>query len=195
VDLRTITYDARQIRIITKDNIRCDIDSVVYYRVVEPKKAILEVENYTYATQYVAKTVLRDVLGMVELDEILSKTPELTLKIQKEVDEKTNPWGIKISDVAISDVILPDEMKRAIAKQAEAERERRSRIIIAEGEARAAQKMLEAAQTYANSPITLKLRELQTLTDIAKEKNLIVVSTTSDLKELSSTIAMTQAKK
>lgn len=195
VDLRTITYDARMIRVITKDNIRCDIDSVVYYRVVDPKKAILEVENYTFATQFVAKTVLRDVLGMAELDDILSQTADFTLKIQEEVDEKTDPWGIKVSDVAISDLILPEEMQRAIAKQAEAERERRARSIVADGESLAAEKMLQAAQIYAKSPITLKLRELQTLTDIAKEKNLIVVTSTSDLNDLGNIIAMSKSEK
>ncbi|MFO8018791.1 MAG: slipin family protein [Promethearchaeia archaeon] len=195
VGLRTITYDARMIKVITKDNIRCDIDSVVYYRVVDPKKAILEVENYTFATQNVAKTVLRDVFGMAELDEILSHTADFTLKIQEEVDKKTDPWGIKVSDVAVSDVLLPENMQRAIAKQAEAERERRSRIIIAEGESLAAKKMLEAAQIYGKSPVTLKLRELQTLTDIAKEKNLIVVNNTTDIKDLGPTVALTQAKK
>ena len=192
VDLRTITYDARMIKIITKDNIRCDVDSFVYYRVVDPIKAICEVEDYVHATQMLAKTVLRDVLGHAELDDLLTKTVELTKDIQVEIDEMTDPWGIKVSAVAISDVILPAEMQRAIAKQAEAEREKRARIIVAEGEYIAAEKMAQAAEVYGKSPITLKLRELQTLTDIAREKNLVVVTSTTDLRELGNIVALTR---
>jgi regulator of protease activity HflC (stomatin/prohibitin superfamily) len=192
VDLRTITYDARMIKIITKDNIRCDVDSFVYYRVVDPIKAINEVEDYVHATQMLAKTVLRDVLGHAELDDLLTKTVELTKDIQVEIDEMTDPWGIKVSAVAISDVILPEEMQRAIAKQAEAEREKRARIIVAEGEYIAAEKMAQAAEVYGKSPITLKLRELQTLTDIAREKNLVVVTSTTDLRELGNIVALTR---
>ena len=193
VDLRTITYDARLIKIITKDNIRCDVDSFVYYRVVDPIKAVNEVEDYVHATQMLAKTVLRDVLGHAELDDLLTKTEEFTNNIQEEIDEMTNPWGIKVSSVAISDILLPEEMQRAIAKQAEAEREKRARIIVAEGEYIAAEKMAQAAEVYGKSPITLKLRELQTLTDISREKNLIVVTTTTDLHELGNIVAMARA--
>ena len=193
VDLRTITYDARMIKVITRDNIRCDVDSFVYYRVVAPVKAVCEVENYTRATETLSKTVLRDILGHAELDDILAKTPELTKQIQSEIDEMTDPWGIKVSAVAISDVILPIEMQRAIAKQAEAEREKRSRIIVAEGEYMAAEKMAQAAEVYGKSPITLKLRELQTLTDIAREKNLVIVTSTTELRELGNIVAITRA--
>ena len=193
VDLRTITYDARLIKIITKDNIRCDVDSFVYYRVVDPIKAVNEVEDYVHATQMLAKTVLRDVLGHAELDDLLTKTEEFTQNIQKEIDELTNPWGIRVSAVAISDILLPEEMQRAIAKQAEAEREKRARIIIAEGEYIAAEKMAQAAEVYGKSPITLKLRELQTLTDISREKNLIVVTTTTDPRDLGNIVAMARA--
>lgn len=193
VDLRTITYDARMIKVITKDNIRCDIDSFVYYRVVDAVKAVCDVEDYTRATETLSKTVLRDIMGHAELDDILAKTPELTKQIQSEIDEMTAPWGIKVSAVAISDVILPAEMQRAIAKQAEAERERRSRIIVAEGEYMAAEKMALAAEVYGKSPITLKLRELQTLTDIAREKNLVIVTSTTDLRELGNIVAVTRA--
>jgi regulator of protease activity HflC (stomatin/prohibitin superfamily) len=192
VDLRTITYDARMIKIITKDNIRCDVDSFVYYRVIDPIKAICDVEDYVHATQMLAKTVLRDVLGHAELDDLLTKTVELTKDIQEEIDEMTDPWGIKVSAVAISDVILPAEMQRAIAKQAEAEREKRARIIVADGEYIAAEKMAQAAEVYGKSPITLKLRELQTLTDIAREKNLVVVTSTTDLHELGNIVALTR---
>ena len=193
VDLRTITYDARMIKVITRDNIRCDIDSFMYYRVVDAVKAVCDVEDYTRATETLSKTVLRDIMGHAELDDILAKTPELTKQIQSEIDEMTAPWGIKVSAVAISDVILPTEMQRAIAKQAEAERERRSRIIVAEGEYMAAEKMALAAEVYGKSPITLKLRELQTLTDIAREKNLVIVTSTTDLRELGNVVAVTRA--
>jgi len=195
VELRTVSYDARKIAVITKDNIRCDVDSFVYYRVVDPIKAVCRVENYVDATQNLAKTVLRDILGHAELDDLLTKTPELTKQIQQEIDEMTDPWGIKVSAVVISDVILPAEMQRAIAKQAEAERERRSRIIVAEGEYMAAQKMAEAAKLYAENPVALRLRELQTLAEISREKNLIVVTSTTDLRELGNIVALTRATK
>jgi regulator of protease activity HflC (stomatin/prohibitin superfamily) len=193
VGLRTITYDARMIKVITRDNIRCDVDSFVYYRVIDPIKAIIEVEDYVFATQMLAKTVLRDVLGHAELDDLLTKTEEFTKQIQEEIDSMTDPWGIKVSAVAISDVLLPEEMQRAIAKQAEAERERRARIIVAEGEYLAAEKMEQAAEVYGKSPITLKLRELQTLTDVAREKNLVVVTTTTDIHDLGNIAALTRA--
>ncbi len=195
VDLRIITYDARTIKVITKDNIRCDIDSFVFYRVIDPEKAILAVENYIGATQNLAKTVLRDVLGHAELDDLLTKTKEFTLRIQQEIDEKTDPWGIKVSDVAISDIILPTDMQRAIAKQAEAERTRRSRIIVAEGEFIAGEKMMQAAELYAKNPIAIKLRELQTLSEIAREKNLVVVTTTTGAQELANIMAFMEARK
>ena len=195
IDLRTVTYDARMIKVITKDNIRCDIDSFVYYRVIDPVKAVMEVEDFVGATQNLSKTVLRDILGHAELDDLLTKTPELTKQIQQELDEVTDPWGIKVSAVVISDVILPLEMQRAIAKQAEAERERRSRIIVADGEYMAAQKMTEAAEIYAKNPMSLRLRELQMLTEIAREKNLIVVTSSSDVREVGNVAALTRAIK
>ncbi len=195
IDLRTVTYDARMIKVITRDNIRCDIDSFVYYRVVDPVKAVCEVEDYVGATQNLSKTVLRDILGHAELDDLLTKTPELTKQIQQELDEVTDPWGIKVSAVVISDVILPADMQRAIAKQAEAERERRSRIIVAEGEYMAAEKMTDAAELYGKNPISLRLRELQTLAEISREKNLVVVTSTTDLRELGNIVAMTRATK
>jgi len=193
IDLRTVTYDARQIKVITKDNIICDVDSFVYYRVVDPVKAVTEVEKYIPATQNLAKTVLRDVLGHAELDDLLAKTGELTKEIQLELDMATDPWGIKVTAVVISDISLPSEMMRAIAKQAEAEREKRSRIIVAEGEYLAAQKMMEAAEFYMKSPISLRIRELQTMSEIAREKNMIVVTSTSDLRELGNIVALSKA--
>jgi regulator of protease activity HflC (stomatin/prohibitin superfamily) len=193
IDLRTITFDARSIKIITKDNIRCDVDSFVYYRVVDPTKAVTEVENYIPATQNMSKTVLRDVLGHAELDDLLVKTEELTKNIQLQLDAATDPWGIKVTAVVISDVTLPSEMERAIAKQAEAEREKRSRIIIAEGEFIAAQKMMEAAELYMKSPISLKIRELQTMAEIAREKNMVVVTSTTSLQDLGNVVALSKS--
>jgi regulator of protease activity HflC (stomatin/prohibitin superfamily) len=176
VDLRTITLDVPKQRIITEDNVTVDVDAVVYMRVVSPSDAILKVRNYVVATSLLAQTTLRDVLGQSDLDELLSKREEINKRLQTIIDEATDVWGIKVSAVTIRDVSLPSEMLRAIAKQAEAERERRSRVIIAEGEFEAAKRMKEAAEQYVGVPAALRLRELQTLTEIAREKNLIVVT-------------------
>jgi regulator of protease activity HflC (stomatin/prohibitin superfamily) len=176
VDLRTITLDVPKQRIITEDNVTVDVDAVVYMRVVNPSDAVLKVRNYVVATSLLAQTTLRDILGQSELDELLSKREEINKKLQTIIDEATDVWGIKVSAVTIRDVSLPAEMLRAIAKQAEAERERRSRVIMATGELEASKKMAEAAEQYAARPAALRLRELQTLTEIAREKNLIVVT-------------------
>jgi regulator of protease activity HflC (stomatin/prohibitin superfamily) len=176
VDLRTITLDVPKQRVITKDNVSVDVDAVVYMRVVEPSQAIMKVERYVTATSLLAQTTVRDVLGQVDLDELLTKREELNKRLQAILDEATDPWGVKVGAVTIRDVSLPEEMLRAIAKQAEAERERRSRVIMAMGESEAAKKMAEAAKQYQRNPSALRLRELQTLTEIAREKNMIVVS-------------------
>jgi len=176
VDLRVVTFDVPNQQIITKDNITVDVDAVVYYRVFDPIKAIVSVENYVNATNLLGQTALRDTLGQVELDGLLAKREELGKKLTEILDVATDPWGIKVTNVAIKDVALPEMMQRAIAKQAEAERERRARIIIADGEQQASAKMAEAAKMYENNPVAIRLRELQTLTDIAREKNLIVVT-------------------
>ena len=175
VDLRTTVIDVSKQRLITKDNITVDVDAVLYYRVSDPQKAIVQVEDYEDATRLLAQTTLRDILGQVDLDYLLSQRDELNKRIQKILDMATDPWGIKVTGVTIKDASLPEEMMRAIAKQAEAERERRSRIIIAGGELEASKKMTEAASLYQKVPMAMKLRELQTLTEIAREKNLIVV--------------------
>lgn len=175
LDLRTRVIDVPKQRIITEDNVTVDVDAVVYFRVTDPEKAVVEVQRYEVATSLLAQTTLRDILGTRSLDELLSKREQLNKSLQKIIDQGTDPWGIKISAVTIRDVALPDEMMRAIAKQAEAEREKRSRIIIAEGEFQASKKMTEAAQLYEKTPTALRLRELQTLTEIAREKNLIIV--------------------
>ena len=176
VDLRTITLDVPKQRVITKDNVTVDVDAVVYMRAVKPEDAVLKVEHYITATSLLAQSTLRDVLGQSELDELLTKRDEINRRLQTIIDEATDVWGIKVSAVTIRDVSLTEEMLRAIAKQAEAERERRSRVIIAEGEFEASKRMAEAARQYQVNPAALRLRELQTLTEIAREKNMIVVS-------------------
>jgi regulator of protease activity HflC (stomatin/prohibitin superfamily) len=175
LDLRTRVIDVPKQRVITKDNVTVDVDAVVYFRVTDPQKAIVEVQRYDVATSLLAQTTLRDILGNQTLDELLSKREELNKSLQAIIDQGTDPWGIKVSNVTIRDVALPPEMLRAIAKQAEAEREKRSRIIIADGEFQASKKMVEAAMLYGTAPAALRLRELQTLAEIAREKNLIIV--------------------
>jgi regulator of protease activity HflC (stomatin/prohibitin superfamily) len=175
LDLRTRVIDVPKQRVITEDNVTVDVDAVVYFRITDPQKAVVEVQRYDVATSLLAQTTLRDVLGQKSLDELLSKREELNKSLQSIIDQGTDPWGIKVSAVTIRDVALPEEMLRAIAKQAEAEREKRSRIIIAEGEFQASKKMTEAAMLYEKTPTALRLRELQTLAEIAREKNLIIV--------------------
>ena len=175
LDLRTRVIDVPKQRVITEDNVTVDVDAVVYFRITNPEKAVIEVQRYDVATSLLAQTTLRDVLGQRSLDELLSKREELNKSLQSIIDQGTDPWGIKVSAVTIRDVALPEEMLRAIAKQAEAEREKRSRIIMADGEFQASMKMTEAAKLYEKTPMALRLRELQTLAEIAREKNLIVV--------------------
>jgi regulator of protease activity HflC (stomatin/prohibitin superfamily) len=175
LDLRTRVIDVPKQRVITEDNVTVDVDAVVYYRIVDAQKAVVEVQRYDVATGLQAQTTLRDVLGRQDLDELLSNREELNKSLQKIIDEATDPWGVKVSAVTIRDVSLPDEMLRAIAKQAEAEREKRSRIIIADGEFQASKKMTDAAKLYEQTPMALRLRELQTLAEISREGNLIVV--------------------
>jgi len=175
LDLRTRVIDVPKQRVITEDNVTVDVDAVVYYRIVDPQKAVVEVQRYEVATSLVAQTTLRDILGQQDLDELLSKREELNKSLQTIIDQATDPWGIKVSAVSIRDVSLPEEMLRAIAKQAEAEREKRSRIIIAEGEFQASAKMTDAAKLYEKTPMAMRLRELQTLQEISREGNLIIV--------------------
>ena len=175
LDLRTRVIDVPKQRVITKDNVTVDVDAVVYFRVTDSQKAVIEVERYEVATSLLAQTTLRDILGQESLDHLLSKREELNKSLQTLIDQGTDPWGIKVSAVTIRDVALPEEMLRAIAKQAEAEREKRARIIIADGEFQASKKMAEAAEFYEGKTAALRLRELQTLAEIAREKNLIIV--------------------
>ncbi len=179
IDLRVTVVDVPKQRIITKDNVSVDVDAVVYYRVFDPIKAITVVEDYNHACQLLSQTTLRDVLGQVELDDLLARRDELNKRLQSIIDAATDPRVIKVTAVTIKDVTLPETMFRAMAKQAEAERERRGRIIVAEGELQAAKIMAEAAKEYQERLIALRLRELQTLYDIARERNLIVIAPAS----------------
>jgi len=184
IDLRVVTIDVPKQNVITKDNVTVDVDAVVYYKVVEPSSAVNEVENYRYATSTLSQTTLRDVIGQIELDELLSNREEINKDIQDMLDVSTDPWGIKVTGVTLRDVKIDDTMLRAIAKQAEAEREKRARIILSEGEFIAAEKMKEAAKMYQEMPASLKLRELQTIAEVAREKNLIVISSSTELGEI-----------
>lgn len=192
IDLRIVTIDIPKQAVITRDNVTVEVDAVVYYKVVEPGAAITKVENYMFATSTLSQTTLRDVLGQMELDELLSEREQINKRIQELLDAYTDPWGIKVTGVTIRDVSLPENMKRAIAKQAEAEREKRSRIILADGEFQAGQKMRDAAALYEGVSAALKLRELQTLAEIAREKNLIVV-TQSQALDTGNIAALSQA--
>ncbi|WP_340820871.1 slipin family protein [Methanolobus sp. WCC4] len=184
IDLRVVTIDVPKQAVITKDNVTVAVDAVIYYQVIEPSKAVNEVENFKYATAMLSQTTLRDVIGQLELDDVLSDRENVNRNIQEQLDISTDPWGIKVTGVTLRDVSIDETMLRAIAKQAEAEREKRSRIILSEGEYLAAEKMKQAAQLYQEMPISLKLRELQTYAEIARERNLIVVSNSSDIAEI-----------
>jgi len=171
VSLRTVTMDVPSQDIITRDNVSVKVNAVIYFRVINPERAILEVENFLYATSQISQTTLRSVLGQSQLDELLSKREEINIQLQRIIDQQTEPWGVKVTAVEVKNVDLPQEMLRAIARQAEAERERRAKVIHAEGELQAAQKLADAARIIGTEPATLQLRYLQTLTEIATEKN------------------------
>lgn len=171
ISMRTVAMDVPSQDIITRDNVSVKVNAVLYFRVVHPDKALIEVENYLYATSQLAQTSLRSVLGQVELDELLSQRDKINQNLQEILDRQTDPWGVKISNVEIKHVDLPSEMQRAMARQAEAERERRSKIIHAEGEFQAATNLAKAAQQITAEPGALQLRFLQTLTEVAAEKN------------------------
>lgn len=175
IDLRTITMDVPPQEVITKDNVPVKVNAVVYFRVMEAVRAVVEVENFVVATSMIAQTTLRSVLGQADLDELLSKREEINRRLQKIVDDQTDPWGVKVATVELKDVELPEAMKRAMAKQAEAERERRAKVIHAEGEHQASTKLLDAARVIGDHPATLQLRFLQTLTEVAAEQNSTLV--------------------
>ncbi len=171
VDIRVITFNIQSQEVMTKDNVPSSIDGVVFFQIVDPEKAVLEVEQYTFAITQLSQAALRDVCGKVELDTILSKREEIGKNIREIVDNETEPWGIKVLDVKIKDIQLPENMRRMMANQAEAERSRRARIILAEAEEQAADKLLEAGKKIDQSPSAIKLRLYQTLANIASEKN------------------------
>ena len=171
MDLRVVTIDVAKQEIMTKDNVPVTVDAVVYFRVVNPSDAVVKVENYWRATSLIAQTTLRSVLGQASLDDLLSQRDTINMKLQEIIDRQTEPWGIKVTSVEVKDVSLPDSMKRAMAKQAEAERERRAKIVNAEGEFQAAEKMAQAAAVISKEPIALQLRYLQTMREMASEHN------------------------
>jgi regulator of protease activity HflC (stomatin/prohibitin superfamily) len=175
MSLRTVVHDVPPQDIITRDNVSIKVNAVVYFRVMNPRKAVVEVENFHYATSQLSQTTLRSVLGQVELDELLAEREKINLELQTILDKQTDPWGIKISAVEVKHVDLPEMMQRAMAKQAEAEREKRAKIIHADGERQAAETLSQAAETMSRNDVTLQLRYLQTLTEIASERNSTLV--------------------
>lgn len=175
VSLRTIVMDVPPQDIITRDNVSVKVNAVVYFRVMDPRKAIVEVESYHYATSQLAQTTLRSVLGQVELDDLLSERERLNAQLQEILDRHTEPWGVKVASVEVKQVDLPPDMQRAMAKQAEAEREKRAKIVHAAGELEASVKLAQAATAMAVEPMTITLRYLQTLTEIASEKNSTII--------------------
>jgi regulator of protease activity HflC (stomatin/prohibitin superfamily) len=175
VSLRTVVMDVPPQDVITRDNVSVKVNAVVYFRVIDPRRAIVEVESYHYATSQLAQTTLRSVLGQVEMDELLSERERLNQQLQQILDQHTDPWGIKVSSVEVKHVDLPPDMQRAMARQAEAEREKRAKIIHAAGELEASEKLSQAAVVIASEPVAITLRYLQTLTEIAAEKNSTIV--------------------
>jgi len=175
VDLRTVTMNVPPQDIITRDNVPVKVDAVVYFRVLDPIKAVIEVADYIFASSQISQTTLRSVLGQSELDDLLARREDINSKLRIIIDEATEPWGIKVSEVEVKGVDMPQEMQRAMARQAEAERERRGKIIAAEGEYQASEKLLQAAQVIGQEPIALQLRFLQSLTEISAEKNSTIV--------------------
>jgi regulator of protease activity HflC (stomatin/prohibitin superfamily) len=171
MSLRTLVLDVPPQDIITRDNVSVKVNAVVYFRVIDPAKAVVEVENYYFATSQIAQTTLRSILGQAELDELLAERDKLNAQLQEIIDAQTDPWGVKVSAVEVKHVDLPPEMQRAMARQAEAEREKRAKIIHAEGEFQASRQLAEAAEVIARNPVTLQLRYLQTVTEIASENN------------------------
>jgi regulator of protease activity HflC (stomatin/prohibitin superfamily) len=175
VSLRTVVMDVPTQDVITKDNVSIKVNAVVYFRVIQPDKAIVEVENFLFATSQLSQTTLRSILGQSELDELLSQRDKINRELAKIIDHQTEPWGIKVSNVEVKHIDLPQEMQRAMAKQAEAERERRAKVIHAEGEFQASQRLADAAQIISSNPAALQLRFLQTLTEVASEQSSTII--------------------
>lgn len=171
MDLRVVTIDVTKQEVMTRDNVPVTVDAVVYFRVVDPTEAVIKVENFWKATSLISQTTLRSVLGQAELDDLLSHREKINQTLQEIIDRQTDPWGVKVTAVEVKDVVLPEGMKRAMAKQAEAERERRAKIVNAEGEFQAAERMVQAAEMMSKQPIALQLRFLQTMREISSEHN------------------------
>jgi regulator of protease activity HflC (stomatin/prohibitin superfamily) len=171
VSLRTIAMDVPPQDVITRDNVSVKVNAVIFFRVIDPRQAVVQVEDYLYATSQIAQTTLRSVLGQVELDDLLSSRDKINQQLQRIIDEQTDPWGVKVSNVEVKHVDLPQDMQRAMSKQAEAERERRAKVINAEGEFQAAEKLAQAATVLAATPIAVQLRFLQTMREVASERN------------------------
>ncbi len=175
VTLRTMNFDVQPQEVITKDNVPVKVNAVVYFRIIDPSKSVVEVENYRFATLQIAQTTMRGVVGEAELDELLSQREKLNERLQTIIDEQTDPWGIKVSVVELKEIEIPDTMKRAMARQAEVERERRAKVINAQGEYQAAEKLSQAAEIIGKYPQAIQLRYLQTLSDIATEQNSTII--------------------
>ena len=171
VSLRTVAMDVPPQDVITRDNVSVKVNAVIFFRVIDPRQAVVQVEDYLYATSQIAQTTLRSVLGQVELDDLLSSRDKINHQLQRIIDEQTDPWGVKVSNVEVKHVDLPQDMQRAMSKQAEAERERRAKVINAEGESQAAEKLAQAAAVLAANPIAVQLRFLQTMREVASERN------------------------
>jgi regulator of protease activity HflC (stomatin/prohibitin superfamily) len=171
VSLRTIAMDVPPQDVITRDNVSVKVNAVIFFRVIEPRQAVVQVEDYLYATSQIAQTTLRSVLGQVELDELLASRDKINEQLQRIIDEQTDPWGVKVTTVEVKHVDLPQDMQRAMSKQAEAERERRAKVINAEGEFQAAERLAQAANVLASTPIAVQLRFLQTMREVASERN------------------------
>ena len=171
MDLRVVTIDVQKQEMMTRDNVPVTVDAVVYFRVVDPEAAVVKVEHYLKASSLIAQTTLRSVIGQAELDDLLARRDKINQTLQEIIDRHTDPWGVKVTAVEVKDVILPDDMKRTMARQAESERERRSKIINAEGEFQAAERMVQAAAMISREPIALQLRYLQTMREISSEQN------------------------
>jgi regulator of protease activity HflC (stomatin/prohibitin superfamily) len=171
IDLRVVTIDVSRQEVMTRDNVPVTVDAVVYFRVIDPEAAVVKVEDFLRATSLISQTTLRSVIGQAELDELLAQRERINVQLQEIIDRQTDPWGIKVTTVEVKDVVLPDTMKRAMARQAEVERERRAKIISAEGEFQAAERLVQAAAMISKQPIALQLRYLQTMSEIASEHN------------------------
>jgi regulator of protease activity HflC (stomatin/prohibitin superfamily) len=171
VSLRTVTHDVAPQDVITRDNVSIKVNAVIFFRVIDPRQAVVQVEDYLYATSQIAQTTLRSVLGQVELDDLLASREQVNQRLQRIIDQHTDPWGVKVTAVEVKHVDLPQDMQRAMSKQAEAERERRAKIINSEGEFQAAEKLAQAAMVLAQTPIAVQLRFLQTMREVASERN------------------------